>query len=76
MIEICYSARSNSLKLEVVEDLLQLLAGLPVEALPHQEGQLVGILAGGGHPHSPWPVVVQVGKLVGQLLQQEQCVKD
>jgi hypothetical protein len=71
VIEIVNSARSNSHKLKVVKNLLQLLARLPVEALPHQEGQLVGVLAGGGHPHSPWPVVVQVGQLVGQLLQQE-----
>ena len=34
----------------------------------HQEGKLVCILAGRGHPHSSRPVVVEVGELVGQSL--------
>eukprot|EP00092_Neocalanus_flemingeri_P104625 GFUD01134043.1.p1 GENE.GFUD01134043.1~~GFUD01134043.1.p1 ORF type:complete len:110 (-),score=6.96 GFUD01134043.1:109-438(-) len=54
---------------QVVEGLFQLLARLPVKTLPDQEGQLVGVLTGGGDPHSPWPVVVQMGQLVRQLLE-------
>lgn len=38
------------------------------ETNPHQEGELVGVLAGGGHPDGAWPVVIEVGQLVRQHL--------
>ena len=56
--------------LQVIEYLLQLVARLLVQALSYQEGQLVSVLAGGGNPHSPRPVEVEVCELVGQLLKQ------
>ena len=39
-----------------------------MKTLPHEEGELVSVLAGGGHPHRARPVVVEVGQLVRQLL--------
>ena len=36
----------------------------------HQEGKLVCILAGRGHPQSSRPVVVEVGEIVSESLQQ------
>ena len=53
---------------QIEEDILERLAGLLVQALAHQEGELVRVLAGGGDPHRARPVVVQVGQLVRQLL--------
>ena len=40
-----------------------------MKTLPHEEGELVSILAGGGHPHCPGPVVVQMTQFVCQLLE-------
>ena len=73
-VEFCSIALINLFSLQEVENILQLLTGLPVQALPHQEGQLVGVLAGSWHPHSPRPVVVEMSQLVGQLLRKE--IKD
>ena len=53
---------------KVEQQVLELLTWLLVQTLTHEEGELVGVLAGGGHPHCPRPVVVEVGQLVGQLL--------
>ena len=53
---------------KVIQQILELLTWLPVETLAHQEGELVGVLAGGGDPHGAGPVVVEVAQLVGQLL--------
>ena len=39
-----------------------------MQRLADQEGELVSVLAGGGHPHRARPVVVEVGQLVRQLL--------
>merc|ERR1719209_1893570 len=55
--------------LQVVQNLLELLAGLPMQALPHQEGKFVGILARSWDTHCAWPVVVKMGQLVRQLLE-------
>ena len=54
--------------LQVEQRILQLVAWLLVQRLADQEGELVGVLAGGGHPHRARPVVVEVGQLVRQLL--------
>ena len=54
---------------KVEKQVLKLLAGLLVKTLPHEEGELVSVLAGGGHPHCPGPVVVQMTQLVCQLLE-------
>mgnify|MGYP001339087262 FL=1 len=54
---------------KVEQQVLELLTWLLVKTLTHEEGKLVGVLAGGGHPHCPRPVIVQVTQLVGQLLQ-------
>merc|ERR1712055_1147760 len=55
--------------LQVVKHLLELLARLPVQALSHQEGQFVGVLARSWDTHCAWPVVVEVSQLVRQLLE-------
>ena len=54
---------------KVEQQVLKLLAGLLVKTLPHKEGELVSVLAGGGHPHCPGPVVVQMTQFVSQLLE-------
>ena len=53
---------------QIEENILERLAGLLVQALAHQEGELVRVLAGGGDPHRARPVVVHVGQLVGHAL--------
>jgi len=39
-----------------------------VQVLVHQEGQLVGVLTGGGNPDCPCPVVVEVAEFVSEEL--------
>ena len=39
-----------------------------METLSHEEGKLVSVLARSGDSDGAGPVVVQVGQLVGQLL--------
>ena len=63
------SNRQISEHSQIEEDILERLAGLLVQALAHQEGELVRVLAGGGDPHRARPVVVQVAQLVRQLLE-------
>ena len=58
----------QQIHLQVEQRILQLVAWLLVQRLADQEGELVGVLAGGGHPHRARPVVVEVGQLVRQLL--------
>ena len=53
---------------QIEENILERLAGLLVQALAHQEGELVRVLAGGGDPHRARPVVVEVAQLVGEGL--------
>lgn len=40
----------------------------PPDHLPHEVGELVGILAGRRHAHRAWPVVVEVAHLVREAL--------
>lgn len=40
----------------------------PSHHLPHEEGELVGVLAGRWHAHRARPVVVQVAHLVREAL--------
>ena len=54
---------------EVVEQVLELVVGHPVERLSDEEGELVRVLAHGRHAHRPRPVVVQVRHLVSQHLE-------
>ena len=58
----------QQIHLQVEQRILQLVAWLLVQRLADQEGELVGVLAGGGHPHRARPVVVEVGQLVRQSL--------
>ena len=51
----------QQIHLQVEQRILQLVAWLLVQRLADQEGELVGVLAGGGHPHRARPVVVEVG---------------
>ena len=60
--------RFQQIHSQVEQRILQLVAWLLVQRLADQEGELVGVLAGGGHPHRARPVVVEVGQLVRQLL--------
>ena len=55
-------------RLQIVQGILELVTWGSVQRLPHEEGQLVGVLAGGGDPHCAGPVVVKVTQLVGELL--------
>ena len=55
-------------RLQIVQGILELVTWGSVQRLPHEEGQLVGVLAGGGDPHCAGPVVVEVTQLVGELL--------
>ena len=49
---------------QIEESLLEHGAGLLVHVLSHLVCELVGVLTGGRHPHSPRPVVVHVGQFV------------
>lgn len=51
MYTVNYTGVSWLDKLQEVEPVSEVLAGFLVDGLPHQEGQLVGILAGGGDTH-------------------------
>ena len=49
--------------LEEVEQIVEVHARGLVEALPNEVGQLVSVLAHGGHANRPRPVEVKVAKL-------------
>jgi len=55
--------------LQIEQSILELLAWLLVKTLTNQECQLMCILTWSWHTHCPWPVVVQMGQLIGQPLQ-------
>ena len=55
--------------LQVEQCILKLLTWLLVKTLTDQECQLVCILTWSWNTNCPWPIVVQVGQLVGQPLQ-------
>ena len=54
--------------LQVVELPIELWAWCGVEVFSDQVDQLVGVLTWGRYTDCPWPVVVHVSQLVGQLL--------
>ena len=56
------------MRLQVVENIFQLLAGLLMKTLTNKEGKLVGVLAWSRNSDCSWPVVVEMGEFVSQLL--------
>ena len=56
------------IKLQIVKRFPELVAWSDVETFAHEEGELVGVLAGGGDPHGAGPVVLKMTQLVRQLL--------
>ena len=43
------------------------MRGLLMQRFTGQVGQLVGVLAGGGHAHRPGPIVVQMAELKSKM---------
>ena len=53
---------------EEMEEIFEPVIWLLVKRVSNEECQFVGVLADGRDSHCPSPVVVQVGHLIGQLL--------
>ena len=54
--------------LQIVEQISETLGRHFVQAVAHQEGQLVGVLAHRRDPDSARPVIVKMGQLIRQAL--------
>jgi len=63
--------KKGTLPLQEVKLVSELEAGIPVDRLTNEEGNLMGILAGSRDTDSSGPVVIEMGQLVGEGLKMD-----